>query len=73
MIEGDTPLQPDAPAADALLDLHGRVAGIIRKAYFVHTRNEQKAYETALAVLEEVQRTYERLAERAGLEQSNSS
>lgn len=65
--EYQEPAEPDAPAADALLDLTGRVAGIIKKAYFVHTRNEQKAYETALAVLEEVQRTYEQLAEKAGL------
>lgn len=65
-VSDDAP-QPDAPAADAMLDLHGRVANIIRKAYFTHTRNEQKAYETGLAVLEEVTRTYEQLAQRAGL------
>lgn len=65
--EAREPAEPDAPAADGLLDLHGRVAQIIKRAYFVHTRNEQKAYETGLAVLEEVQRTYAELAEQAGL------
>lgn len=58
---------PDAPAADSLLDLHARVTNIIRKAYFTHTRNEQLAMRTAQDVLEEVQRTYEQLAARAGL------
>lgn len=63
----DEQTDPDAPEADKLIDLHQRVAGIIRKKYFLHTTNEQKAHETALAVLEEVQRTYEQLAAAANL------
>lgn len=58
---------PDAPAADRFTDLHQRVADIVRRHYFIHTRNERKAYECAMEVLEEVQRTYERLAAAAGL------
>lgn len=59
--------EPDAPDANRLIDLHMRAADIIRKRYFRYTRNEQLAHETALAVLEEVQRTYEQLAAAAGL------
>lgn len=60
-------LAPDAPAADRMIDLQLRVTNIIRKAYFSHTRNEQKAHETMMAVLEEVMRTYEQLAAAQGL------
>lgn len=65
-LNGQSPDQePDAPAADQFTELHLRVANIIRKAYFALTRNPQKAHDTALDVLQEVQRTYERLAEEA--------
>lgn len=63
----DSPPPPDAPAADRMIDLQLRTTNIIRKAYFSHTRNEQKAHETAMAVLEEVMRTYEQLAAAQGL------
>lgn len=58
-----------APAPDHILDLHQRVATIIRKGYFVHTRNEKLAHETAMAVLEEVHRTYEQIAAGAAAEE----
>lgn len=56
---------PDAPAADSLIDLATRCANIIRKEYFTHTRNDKKAMDCAMHVLEEVQRTYEQLAAQA--------
>lgn len=58
-----------APAPDHIMDLHQRCATIIRKAYFLHTRNEQKAHETAMLVLEEVHRTYEQIAAGAAAEE----
>ena len=60
--------EPDAPAADSLVDLAARCAKIIRKEYFTHTRNDKKAMDCAMHVLEEVQRTYEELASRASPE-----
>lgn len=62
-----------APAPDHILDLHQRVATIIRKAYFVHTRNERLAHETAMAVLEEVHRTYEQIAAGAAAEEQGTN
>jgi hypothetical protein len=55
----------EAPAPDHILDLHQRCATIIRKAYFVHTRNERLAHATAMEVLEEVTRTYAQMAAQA--------
>jgi hypothetical protein len=63
--EPTEPLDVQAPAPDHILDLHQRVALIIRKAYFVHTSNQRLAHETAMAVLEEVTRTYEQLTAQA--------
>lgn len=56
---------PDAPAPENLLDLGSRVGDIIRKQYFRYTRNDRLAFETGQAVLEEVTRTYEQIAQRA--------
>jgi hypothetical protein len=58
---------PDAPEADNFIELHMRVADIIRKKYVRHTSNQKLAHDTAMAVLEEVQRTYEMLANAAGM------
>ena len=65
LAHGQPATEPDAPAADSLVDLTARCANIIRKEYFTHTRNDKKAYDCAMHVLEEVQRTYEELASRA--------
>jgi hypothetical protein len=58
---------PDAPEADNFIELHMRVADIIRKKYVRHTGNQKLAHDTAMEVLEEVQRTYEMLANAAGV------
>lgn len=62
---GAEPADLEAPAPDHILDLHQRVADIIRKAYFIHTRNARLAHETSMAVLEEVTRTYQQMAAQA--------
>ena len=68
LAHGEPAAEPDAPAADSLVDLATRCANIIRKEYFTHTRNDKKAMDCAMHVLEEVQRTYEELASRAAPE-----
>lgn len=50
---------PDAPAATESGSLLDAVAAVIRKGYFIHTRNARKAYEVATDVLGAVQTFYE--------------
>lgn len=59
----DPHAEPDAPAANALTDLSGRCADILRRHY--KGTGEAMAWEGAIKVLEEVQRTYEQLAAMA--------
>lgn len=56
---------PDAPAADQSGSLLDAVARTIRRGYFIHTRNERKAYEVATDVLGTVQTFYEAEAAKA--------
>jgi membrane-bound lytic murein transglycosylase MltF len=64
-MDNDEPIDVQAPAPDHILDLHRRVATIIRKKYFIHTTNERLAFATAMEVLEEVTRTYESIVQGA--------
>lgn len=56
--------KPDAAAATESGSLLDAVAKTIKKGYFIHTRNERKAYEVATDVLQTVQTFYEAEAAR---------
>lgn len=63
----------EAPPPDHILDLHQRVAAIIRRKYLRYTTNQMLAHETGIEVLEEVTRTYESIAAGAAAEEASIS